>query len=165
MCIRDRVNLITPKQLTAQVVPGMIDRGKGHLAYTSSTAATNGTPLMSVYSSTKGGLTRFAESVRMELRDTDINVTILHLGPIDTSMWDRVDAHPAMKQILERGTKLGVLAIADPVHVAKDTLTAVQRNKREVRLPKRMAGGIALNGIGTRTMETLLRGIDFRAGK
>jgi short-subunit dehydrogenase len=157
-----RINLITPELLTAQMVPRMIERGRGQLVYTSSVAATSGQPGLSVYSSTKGGLTRFAESVRMELRYTNIGVTILHLGPIGTDMWERLEEEPGLEKATERATKFGMLAIAPVEQVAEATLAAVQNNKREVRLPKRMAGGVSMNGAGTRSFEALFRGIDFR---
>tara|TARA_B100000686_G_scaffold288029_1_gene313863 strand:- start:1765 stop:2145 length:381 start_codon:yes stop_codon:yes gene_type:complete len=117
---------------------------------------------MAVYCSSKGGLTRFAESLRMELRYTPLNVTILHLGPVDTAMWDAIDLNPLLKRGVNRFTKLGALSVADPVKVAKSVLKAVQKNKREVRLPRRMAINAVLNGIGTRLFEALLTGIRHR---
>ena len=162
-----RVNLLTPQLLTASVLPKMLSRGTGHLVYTSSIAATVGNAGMSAYSSSKAGLTRFAESLRMELRYTPLNVTILHLGPVDTKMWDDIDKDPLMQRGVNRAMKLGFMAIANPSKVAKATLRAVERNKREVRLPKRMASNAALNGFSTRVYNALLAGIDFReeAGK
>ena len=162
-----RVNLLTPQLLTASVLPKMLSRGTGHLVYTSSIAATVGNAGMSAYSSSKAGLTRFAESLRMELRYTPLNVTILHLGPVDTKMWDDIDKDPLMQRGVNRATKLGFMAIANPSKVAKAALRAVERNKREVRLPKRMASNAALNGFSTRVYNALLAGIDFReeAGK
>jgi hypothetical protein len=162
-----QVNLITPQILSSLLVPRMLSRGAGHLVYTSSIAATSGNPGMSVYCASKGGLTRFAESLRMELRYTPLNVTILHLGPVDTGMWDAVDANPILKRGVDRFTKLGVLSVADPMKVAKRTLKAVQKNRREVRLPIRTAPNAILNGIGTRLFEALLTGIRHReeAGK
>jgi len=157
-----RVNLITPEVLSSVLVPRMLRRGSGHLVYTSSIAATSGNPGMAVYCSSKGGLTRFAESLRMELRYTPLNVTILHLGPVDTAMWDAIDLNPLLKRGVNRFTKLGALSVADPVKVAKSVLKAVQKNKREVRLPRRMAINAVLNGIGTRLFEALLTGIRHR---
>ncbi len=157
-----RINLITPQVLTASLLPRMLDRGLGHLVYTSSIAATSGNPAMSAYCSSKGGLTRYAESLRMELRYTPLNVTILHLGPVDTKMWDDIDEDPLMQRGVNRFLKLGLMTIADPKKVAKSTLKAVQKNKREVRLPRRMAGNAVLNGISTKLFELFLSGIDSR---
>ena len=75
----------------------MLSRGTGHLVYTSSIVPTVGNAGMSAYSSSKAGLTRFAESLRMELRYS-ADVTILHLGPVDTKMWDDIDKDPLMQE-------------------------------------------------------------------
>ena len=162
-----RINLISPQVLTSAVLPKMLSRGSGHLVYTSSIAATTGNPAMSAYCSSKAGLTRYAESLRMELRYTPLNVTILHLGPVDTKMWDDIDADPLLKRGVDRFMKLGFMTIADPVKVAKATVKAVASNKKEVRLPRRMASNAAINGVSTKIFGALLTGIDTReeAGK
>lgn len=157
-----RINLITPQQLTRQALPGMLERGRGHLVYTSSVAATIGQAGMSVYCSTKGGLTRFAEAVRSELKRTPVGVSVLHLGPIDTDMWDRLEARDGMQRVIDRGMKLRLMTKASPVDVAEAAVEAVQKDRREVRLPRRMAPSIAMNGLGTRTFEALGAGIDPR---
>jgi len=157
-----RVNLISPQILTASALPRMLARGSGHLVFTSSIAATTGQPAMSAYCSSKAGLTRYAESLRMELRYTPLNVTILHLGPVDTKMWDQIDTDVLMKKGKDRFMKLRVMAVADPKKVAKATVKAVEKNKKEVRLPKRMASNAALNGISTKLFAALLTGIDVR---
>tara|TARA_S200000501_G_scaffold101708_1_gene95234 strand:- start:44794 stop:45609 length:816 start_codon:yes stop_codon:yes gene_type:complete len=162
-----RVNLISPQILTAAVLPKMLARGSGHLVYTSSIAATTGNPAMSAYCSSKAGLTRYAESLRMELRYTPLDVSILHLGPVDTKMWDGIDTDPIMKKAVDRFMKLKIMAVADPEKVAKATVKAVQKNKKEVRLPKRMGSNAAINGVSTKLFNALLTGIDPReeAGK
>jgi len=158
-----RINLLTPQHLTRQVLPGMLARGRGHLLYTSSLAATAATPSMSVYCASKAGLTRFAESVRMELKNLDIGVTVLHLGPIDTAMWDRIDADPSSTSMLDRGRRLRYVVTVPADTVAAAAVRAVQDGRREVRLPRRMALAAIMNGFGTRSQEAILAGIDPRA--
>lgn len=158
-----RVNLLTPMHLTRQMLPRMLERGRGSLVYTSSVAAAGGNPGLSTYSASKAGLTRFAESVRMEVANDNIDVTLLHLGPVATSMWDRIDAAEGMDSFMRRGKQLGVLAVASVEDVAHATVDAVHNGKREVRLPKRMAIAPALNVLGTRVNELVYRGIDVRA--
>ena len=55
-------NLLAPMRLTRQVLPGMIERGRGHLLYTSSMAAITPAPGLATYCASKAGLTRFAET-------------------------------------------------------------------------------------------------------
>lgn len=157
-----RVNLISPQVLTASALPRMLERESGHLVFTSSIAATTGNPAMSAYCSSKAGLTRYAESLRMELRYTPLNVTILHLGPVDTKMWGQIDTDPLLKKAVDRFMKLGFMAVADPRKVAKATVRAIEKNKKEVRLPRRMGLNAALNGFPTKLFGALLTGIDVR---
>jgi len=145
------------------MLPKMLARGKGSLVFTSSIAAAGGYPMLSTYSASKAGLTRFAESVRMEVANDDIDVTILHLGPVGTSMWDRLGEDDQADLLVTRGKKLGVLSVASVDEVATAAVEAVRSGKREVRLPKRTAIAAALNVLGTRTNELLYRGIDVRA--
>ena len=161
------VNLLAPMQLTHQALPKMLERGHGSLVYTSSIAAAGGNPTLATYAASKAGLTRFAESVRMELTHDDIDVTILHLGPVETEMWDRIDDGGDANALVRRGEKLRVLSVASVDDVSRAAVEAVRSGKREVRLPKRMAIAPALNVLGTRTNELVYRGIDVRgaAGK
>lgn len=159
------VNLLAPMQLTHQVLPKMLARGKGSLVYTSSVAAAGGNPTLSTYAASKAGLTRFAESVRMELTHDDIDVTILHLGPVDTEMWDRIDDGGDDNVLVRRGEKLGVLSVASVDEVCSAVVKAVRSGKREVRRPRRMAIAPALNVLGTRTNELVYRGIDVRGAE
>ena len=78
--------------LTRQVLPGMLQRRRGHVVFLSSLAGTSGFAGMAVYSGTKAGLNNFVASIRMELKDTPITTTVVAPGPVDTEMWDRVEA-------------------------------------------------------------------------
>ena len=82
-------------------------------------------------------------------------------------MWDGIDTDPIMKKAVDRFMKLKIMAVADPEKVAKATVKAVQKNKKEVRLPKRMGSNAAINGVSTKLFNALLTGIDPRkeAGK
>ncbi len=157
------VNLLAPIKLTLIILPFILTVGRGGVVYTWWVAAGGGNPLLSTYSASKAGLTRFAESVRMEVAHDGVDVTILHLGPVDTSMWDRIEATDEGDALISRGKKLGVLSIATVDDVAEAAVKAVRTGKREVRLPRRMAIAPALNVLGTRTNELVYRGIDVRA--
>jgi len=152
------VNLTGPQLLTRQAVPGMIERGSGHLVFTSSLAAMTPSPGLAVYCSTKAGLTRFSETLRIELKKTGVDVTALHLGPIDTDMWGRVVENPIFDAAQKRFRRMGMLTDVAPEKVAADTVKAVQKGKREVRHPKRLAGNVALAAAPTRMTEGLLAG-------
>ena len=72
-----RTNLIAAEQLTRLVVPGMIQRRRGHVLNVSSAAAKTGLPFYSVYASSKHGLVGFSWSLRTELRKHGIGVSVI----------------------------------------------------------------------------------------
>jgi short-subunit dehydrogenase len=156
------LNLVAPERLTRQVLSGMFARDKGHIVYTSSAAAMTPSPGASVYCSTKAGLTRFSEVVRLEAKKTDVNVTTLHLGPVDTAMWGRIANGPAFDAAQARIRKFGLLTDVSPEKVAEDTVAAVQKGKREVRHPKRLGMTMSIASTPGPMTEALLAGIDFR---
>src|SRR5215207_5634380 len=86
-----RLNLLTPAELTRQVLPGMLRRGRGHLVNISSLAGCAVFPGMASYSSSKAGLSQLTAGLRADLRGTSIGTTLVELGPIPTEMLDRVE--------------------------------------------------------------------------
>jgi short-subunit dehydrogenase len=67
-------------------LPGMIDRGRGHLVGISSIAAWRGLPKAAGYSASKAFLATFLEGLRVELRDSGVKVTSIHPGFVKSEM-------------------------------------------------------------------------------
>lgn len=70
----------------AVVLPGMLARGRGHLAAVSSLAGWRGMPLSGPYSASKAAVTALMESFRVELAPRGIAVTTIHPGFVETAM-------------------------------------------------------------------------------
>ena len=83
------VNLLAPVQLARLLVPGMAERGSGHLIFVSSIAAVTGVRHEAVYSATKAGVNYLAESLRYELAGTGISVSVVLPGPVATAFFSR----------------------------------------------------------------------------
>ncbi len=164
--IRDavRLNLEVPMVLTRAVLPGMLTRGSGSLVYTSSLAGTASFPAMTVYSGTKGGLTNFAGSVRLELRDTPLRVTLVAAGPVDTDMWDRLESRQHVVPILRRLNALHLIPKTSPEVLARRTVAAVRHDRRHVRVPRRLLATYWLGESPRRITEWLLAGVPFDSG-
>lgn len=92
------VNLTAPLQLTRMLLPGMVSRGTGHLAFVTSIAGRMGVSGEAVYSGTKAGLDTFAESLRLELAGTGVRVGVLVPGVVRTAFFDRRGAPYARRR-------------------------------------------------------------------
>lgn len=82
-------NLTAPVELTRALLPGMLERRRGALAFVTSIAGRTGVADEAVYSATKGGLDVFAESLRLELRGSGVSVGVLVPGVIATRFFER----------------------------------------------------------------------------
>jgi NAD(P)-dependent dehydrogenase (short-subunit alcohol dehydrogenase family) len=69
------------------IVPHMLQRGSGHLAFVSSGAGFEGYADRAPYNVAKFGIVGLAESVARALKDTGVNVTLVVPGAIATEGW------------------------------------------------------------------------------
>ncbi len=83
------VNLTAPIELTRELLPAMLERRSGHLIYVTSIAGRMGVADEAVYSATKAGLDTFAESLRLELRHSEVGVGTFVPGVIATDFFVR----------------------------------------------------------------------------
>lgn len=81
------VNLRAPMALTAALLPGMRERGGGHLGYVGSIAGLTQVRGEAAYAATKAGLLAFAASVRAELAGTGVSVSTISPAAVDTGFW------------------------------------------------------------------------------
>lgn len=108
--------------LFAAVLPGMLDRGRGHLCGVASLAAVVGLRKNAAYSASKAAVQMLLESLRVDCRRVGITVTSAFPGYVDTPM---ITAQ-------ERAAGIGI-----PVHEAADRiLLAIERGRAEVWFPR-----------------------------
>jgi uncharacterized protein len=82
------VNLGSVVHLTRALLPGMIERGSGHLIYVSSMSGKVSSPRSSLYNATKFGMRGFAHAIHEDLRGTGVGATVILPGFIDEAgMW------------------------------------------------------------------------------
>jgi 3-hydroxy acid dehydrogenase/malonic semialdehyde reductase len=84
------VNLRAALHVTRLVLPGMIARDHGHLFFVGSIAGRHPTPNAAAYAATKAGLHAFAEGLRCDLIGSDIRVTVLMPGRVQTRLYDDI---------------------------------------------------------------------------
>ena len=158
-----QVNLVAVVELTRQALPDMVERDHGHLVFLSSLQASAPTPGFAVYGATKAALSHFAAILRLELVNTSIGTTVVAPGPVDTPMWDRVEASPFTTALLRRYRHAGLLTKHDPAVLADKIASAVERDARHVRTPRRAVLLNLLSEAPRRMTELLLTGVPFRA--
>jgi len=85
------VNLVAPFALVRAFLPGMLERGSGHIVTLGSVADRNIFPGNAAYSASKYGLRALHEVLRAELRGRGVRTTLVSPGPVDTELWDPID--------------------------------------------------------------------------
>jgi len=123
------LNLITASNCIQAVLPGMLDRGAGHIVATGSLASYRGLPQAAAYSAAKAALTNMMESLRIDLKPRGIDVTLLLPG--------FVRANPTKKK-----KRLFELELEDATN---RIVRAVELRKRRYAFPASLA---ILVGIG-----------------
>jgi NADP-dependent 3-hydroxy acid dehydrogenase YdfG len=106
-------NVLGPAYTIRAVLPHFRERNAGHFVLTSSVAGRRALP-GSLYSSTKMAVTGMGESLRQEVADTDIKVTLVEPGMVDTPFFDN-KVSDALKA--EDIARIVMFALAQPAHV------------------------------------------------
>jgi uncharacterized protein len=116
------VNLRAPMQLTRALLPGMLERGRGHLVYVSSLSGKVASSGSSVYSATKFGLRGFAAGLREDLHLGNVGVTVVFPGFVsDAGMF------------ADSGARLPRwVGTVTPDQVAEAVVRGVERERAEV---------------------------------
>ena len=86
------INLIGAANSVTAVLPDMYARKSGQLVAVSSLAAYGGLPKSASYNASKAGMSALFESVRIDLRGSGVDVTIVHPGFIKTPLTSGRDA-------------------------------------------------------------------------
>jgi short-subunit dehydrogenase len=80
------INLMGAVNSVYAVLPQMIEQKSGQIVAVSSLAGLRGLPKSAAYSASKGGMTNFFESVRLDVLNKGIDVTIIQPGFIKTPL-------------------------------------------------------------------------------
>ena len=153
-----QLNLITPIELCRQVIPRMEDRGRGHVVNVSSMASSAAFSGMSLYASTKAGLSNFHRVLRTEMKESPVSATIVEVGPIPTDMLGRVYAHPPTEHGFRRLRRMQLMPEIPRERVAKGVVDAVEKDRDSVRYPKRAMLFPWLTAAPQRVVDVLVKG-------
>jgi len=118
------VNAVAPMHVALAFLPGMLQKGSGHIVNIASAAGMIANPRMAVYVSSKWAVTGWSESMRIELEmaRTGIRVTTVNPSYIATGMFHGVKVNP-------------VMPILKPHVLAARVVRAVKHDRLFVRAP------------------------------
>ena len=154
-----QVNQITPIELIRQVLPGMKSRGIGHIVNVSSIAGSGGFVGMTLYCSSKAGLSNFHRVLRHELANSPVRTTLVELGPIPTDMLNGVYELSEAERSFRRFRRMGLMPEVPRGRVAKLVRNAIEGEKRYVRLPRRAVLYPWMSAAPQKIADVLLRDI------
>lgn len=119
------LNLTVPLLLTHRVIPGMLERGRGHVVFISSLAGKLGPAYSEPYAATKAGLVGLNQSLRAEFLDAPIGFSVVCPGFVaGDGMYQRMVEQGVRSNRLMGWTKVE--------RVAERTIDAIRRDRPEV---------------------------------
>lgn len=119
------INVLGAVNSVAAVVPEMVARGRGRLVAISSLASYRGLPKSAAYCASKAAMTAYFESVRIDLRNTGVGVTIIYPGFIKTDL------------TAGRAAKMPYLMELDDA--VKKMISAMEKEKKTYAFPWQLA--------------------------
>ena len=109
------VNVLGLLYCTQEALPLIRERGGGHIVNLSSVAGRQATLGASVYNFTKWGVTGFSEALRQEALHSNIRVTVVEPGFVDTELQGH-NEHPMVVQATEKmREEIGTLLEAENI--------------------------------------------------
>ncbi len=121
-----RVNFFSALWTSFAAIPPMLREGGGTIVNVSSFSSKVVPTHETIYAATKCALNGLSEGLWNDLHGSGIHVALVHPGPIDTEIWEKLDAPSGY-----RGVKY------PPERVAEAILQAVDRRLHEIVVPRR----------------------------
>jgi uncharacterized protein len=144
------VNLRAPVQLTRALLPGMLERGRGHLVLVSSLSGKVASLRSAVYSATKFGLRGFASGLREDLRGSGVGVTVVYPGFVsDAGMF------------ADSGARLPRwVGTVSPDQVAAAVVRGIESGRPEIDVaPLSLRAGALVGSLAPATVARVQRGL------
>lgn len=118
------VNVIGVANALQAVLPQMVERGTGHVAWVSSVSGYIGLPNSTAYSASKAALISMAESLYVELRRKGITVSVINPGFVRTALTDK--------------NKFPMPFLMEPEDAATKIVAGLKKRKFEIAFPWQM---------------------------
>src|SRR5215204_418152 len=145
-----RINWLGTVNTVAAVLPGMLDRARGHIVIVSSGAGHRSFPWTAVYGATKAAQRGFAEALRHELSGTGVSLTVVYPGEVKSHLHDHDQAN--MPDWYHGKDKA-----APPEPLARQIVEAVEQDKRAVYYPPIVRLLRIMHGVSPQLSDRMLR--------
>jgi NADP-dependent 3-hydroxy acid dehydrogenase YdfG len=132
-------------------LPGMRERGRGHIVNVSSMAAIVPIPNASIYIAAKAAVMGLSESIRSELAPEGIGVSILFPGPVETNIRDTLRTRPERfrrdtgyaerERPLPEGDDRDRTGWMDPLECGRRTVAGIRRDDLFILTHPEFRGG------------------------
>jgi short-subunit dehydrogenase len=150
-----QVNLLAQVESMRMVVPGMLRRGSGTVIFVGSLFSKISLPYLAPYVTSKHALFGFAESLRLELRGTGVNVCSVLPATVDTPIYQ----HAANRT----GRVVKPMPPVLPVHRVAAAIVGLARRPRPVLTVGRIqSGAILVRRAAPRIYDALARPVVHR---
>lgn len=126
------VNVLGTMYAIRAVLPGMIERRRGHVVTVGSIAGRIGSPFEAAYAATKFAGVGLTEALAVEVAPYGVAVSLVNPGVVDTDFGE-ARGHPYDR---ERPKPISAAAVADTV------VAAIERGAAEVYVPRSFRGAV-----------------------
>lgn len=120
-----QLNLLAPLALSHAVLPGMLERRRGHILNISALAGRVAFPYSEAYAAAKDGLIGFTRVLRNDYRSRGVRASVLILGPVR-------GAGQGQRTVDQLALKLPPFATVSAEAVATAVVNAVKHDRAEL---------------------------------
>ena len=103
------VNLRGAFVLCRSFIPNMKKNKSGNIIFINSVAGKYGYPNSTAYVASKFGMRGLADSLRNELRDSNIKVTSIYPGAVDSMFWDNLNVDFPRNEMMNSSEIAGIV--------------------------------------------------------
>lgn len=130
MLRHQEVNYVGALRVLDAVLPPLLAQGHGHISLVASVAGYRGLPQSLAYGPTKAALIHLAEALYLDVRASDLGVSVVNPGFVETPLTAGNDFH--------------MPALIQPAEAARQMLRGWARGAFEIHYPKRFTRWLKL---------------------
>lgn len=145
-------NVTSALHMICSVVPGMIERGRGHIVNMSSVLALYPAPA-ALYGATKGAIHKVCRDLRQELQGTGVRVTEINPGRVISEFYDvAIDDKDTLNKVTDtKSEELTAADIADAIVYCVSAPWRVNISQMEIMPTEQTYGGTQFTPFQGRT--------------